>query len=266
MEKIGLFASGGKFSKIAFNEIKSMGFLPIVFSFDKPAFLHYKNQIILKFGDIEGFVRYACNLGIKQVVFAGKINALDIFKKAVAESGARFLAGVKRFDSENILNNLVDFLEKNHIKTIPLTKVFKKYLAQEKIYTSIKLEKQHWSNILYGWHVAKQMAKMKIGQSVAAKNQMIIAVEAVEGTDRMILRSGKLCDGFTVVKVMRNGQDVRFDLPTVGPSTIRNISKAGGNILAVEANKTVMIDIEKMISLANTHSITIVGFCGKEIM
>ncbi len=266
MKKIVLFASDGRLSKIAFQEIKSMGFLPVVFSFDKPSFLHYENEVILEFGDIEGFLRSACNLGVRKVVFAGKINATDIFKKKIAVSGANFLADIGKFDAENILGNLVDFLKKNHIETIPLTKVFKKYLAHEKIYTSAKPERHLWADIRTGWLIAKQTARMNIGQSVAVRNGMVVAVEASEGTDKMILRAGKLCSGFTVVKVMKNNQDVRFDLPTVGPSTIRTLARAGGKVLAVEAGRTIMIDIDRMVYLANRLNIIIAGFCGKEIM
>lgn len=266
MKKIGLFASDGRFSKIAFKEIKEMGFLPVVFSFEKPSFPHYRDEIILKFGDIEGFVESARNLEIKQVVFAGKINASDIFNKKIAPSGLEFLSGIEKFNSENILNHIVSFLKKNHIKTIPLTKIFRKCLAQEKVYTSARPEMQQWPDIHTGWQIAKQMAKMNIGQSIAIKNGMVVAVEAIEGTDRMILRAGKFCRGFTVVKVMGKNQDIRFDLPTIGPATVESIAKAGGKILAVEAGKTIMVDIEKMVCLADRLNIIIVGFCGREII
>ncbi|HPP66357.1 MAG TPA: UDP-2,3-diacylglucosamine diphosphatase LpxI [bacterium] len=265
MEKIGLFASGDRFSHIAFQEIKKRGFLPVVFSFEKPSFPDNKNEIILTFGDIEAFIKHARSLNITRVVFAGKMYMSDIFKKKIAISGSNFLARIKRFNSENILNNLVGFLEQNHIKTIPLTTIFNEYLVQEKLYTSTIPTTFQWKDIYTGWGIAKQVAKMNIGQSVAVKNGIVAAVEAIEGTNDMIKRAGGLCSDFVVIKVIKNNQDVRFDLPTIGPITIRTISRAKGKIIAVEAGKTVMVDAKNTVALAEKLNIGIVGFKGKEI-
>jgi UDP-2,3-diacylglucosamine hydrolase len=100
-----------------------------------------------------------------------------------------------------------------------------------------------------------------VGQSVAVKERAVLAVEAIEGTDRAIARAGELCPagGFTVVKVAKPQQDMRFDVPTVGCSTIESLHAAGGRVLAIEADKTIIVDEPDVVELANRHGMTIVA-------
>ncbi len=117
------------------------------------------------------------------------------------------------------------------------------------------------ADIEYGWHLAKEMGRLDVGQSVAVRERAVLAVEAIEGTDAAIRRAGDLCPGggFVVVKVAKPQQDMRFDVPTIGPSTIESIQKAGGKVLAIEADKTILIDERDTIRLADDAGITIVA-------
>lgn len=105
------------------------------------------------------------------------------------------------------------------------------------------------------------MGRLDIGQSVAVKENAVLAVEAIEGTDQAIARAGELCrrGGFVVVKVAKPQQDMRFDVPTIGVATIESIHKAGGKVLAIESNKTIIIDEHETIALADRLGITIVA-------
>jgi DUF1009 family protein len=116
-------------------------------------------------------------------------------------------------------------------------------------------------DIQFGWELAKEMGRLDVGQSVAVKERAALAIEAIEGTDRAILRAGELCraGGFVVVKVAKPQQDMRFDVPTIGCSTIESMRKAGATVLAVEADKTILIDEADTIALANRYGITIVA-------
>lgn len=117
------------------------------------------------------------------------------------------------------------------------------------------------ADIAFGWHIAKEMGRLDIGQSIAVKERAVLAVEAIEGTDRAIARAGEYCraGGFVVVKVAKPQQDMRFDVPTVGCSTIETMHSAGGGVLAIEADKTIIIDHEDTVSLANRYGIAIVA-------
>jgi len=116
-------------------------------------------------------------------------------------------------------------------------------------------------DIAYGWHLAKEMGRLDVGQTVCVMEQAVLAVEAIEGTDQCIARAGRLCraGGFTVVKVAKPQQDMRFDVPTVGQQTIETMHKAGARVLAIEAGKTILIDEPDTIALADRYRITIVA-------
>jgi DUF1009 family protein len=117
------------------------------------------------------------------------------------------------------------------------------------------------ADIHFGWELAKKMGELDVGQSVACKERAVLAVEAIEGTDRAILRAGEFCrsGGFVVVKVAKPQQDMRFDVPTVGCSTIETLHRSGGRVLAIEADKTIILDEADTVALANRCGITIVA-------
>jgi UDP-2,3-diacylglucosamine hydrolase len=117
------------------------------------------------------------------------------------------------------------------------------------------------ADIEFGWELAKKMGELDVGQSVAVKELAVLAVEAIEGTDRAIQRAGEFCrsGGFVVVKVAKPQQDMRFDVPTIGCSTIETLYKAGGRVLAIEADKTIVLDQEQTIALADRYGIAVVA-------
>jgi DUF1009 family protein len=120
---------------------------------------------------------------------------------------------------------------------------------------------QEWKDIDFGWNLAKEMGRLDVGQSVAVKERAVLAVEAIEGTDRCIERAGQFCraGGWTLVKVAKPQQDMRFDVPTVGTSTIENLHRARARVLAIEAGKTIMIDQPEVVELADRYGLAIVA-------
>ena len=124
-----------------------------------------------------------------------------------------------------------------------------------------------WKDIRFGWELAKEMGRLDVGQSVIVKDTAVIAVEAIEGTDKAILRAGELCraGGFTVVKVAKPQQDMRFDVPTIGMQTLHTMSQSGGKVLAIECEKTIVLDQEKVVELANRLGIAIVAIDAQEL-
>jgi hypothetical protein len=116
-------------------------------------------------------------------------------------------------------------------------------------------------DVAFGWELAKEMGRLDVGQSVAVRDRAILAVEAIEGTDQAIARAGLLCRraNFVVVKVAKPQQDMRFDVPTVGCTTIETMHQAGGRVLAVEAGKTILLDEPATIALADRYGIAIVA-------
>ena len=122
-------------------------------------------------------------------------------------------------------------------------------------------------DVEFGWHLAKEMGRLDVGQSVAVKESATLAIEAIEGTDRCIERAGLLCraGGWTLVKVAKPQQDMRFDVPTIGTNTIENLHKAGARVLAIEADKTIVIDQTDVVALADRYGIAIIAVSPDEV-
>ena len=123
-----------------------------------------------------------------------------------------------------------------------------------------------WKDINFAWEIAKEMGRLDVGQSIAVSERAVIAVEAIEGTDECIRRAGTLCrkGGFTVVKVAKPQQDMRFDVPTIGVQTIQTMREAGARVLAIESEKTIVLDQDEVVELADKVGITIVSLNANE--
>ncbi len=121
--------------------------------------------------------------------------------------------------------------------------------------------KDQAKDIAFGWKIAKAMGGLDIGQSICVRELEVIAVEAIEGTDQTIRRAGEICKvgGFTVIKVAKPNQDMRFDMPTIGPETLKVMHQSGGTVLAVEAGKTVVLNRHQVGKLAKKYGIVVVG-------
>jgi len=137
----------------------------------------------------------------------------------------------------------------------------KEQLATAGLMTKTQLRSLVTSDIEFGWPIVKKLGELDIGQAIAVKEKEVIAVEAIEGTAAMIERAGGLCrsGGWTLIKVSKPQQDMRFDVPCVGPDTIRSLAENGGKCLVVEAEKTIIIDKPETIKLADKLGISIFG-------
>jgi DUF1009 family protein len=134
-------------------------------------------------------------------------------------------------------------------------------LVKEGILTRRRPTATERVDIEFGWSLAKEMGRLDVGQSVAVKERAALAVEAIEGTDRCIERAGQLCraGGWTLVKVAKPQQDMRFDVPTIGISTIENLHRARARVLAIEAGKTIFLDQDQVVDLADRYGLSIIA-------
>ena len=134
-------------------------------------------------------------------------------------------------------------------------------LVKEGILTRRAPTASEQKDVEFGWALAKEMGRLDVGQSVAVKEKAALAVEAIEGTDHCIERAGQLCraGGWSLVKVAKPQQDMRFDVPTIGVTTIENLHKAGAKVLAIEADKTILLDESDVIARADRYGLSIVA-------
>jgi DUF1009 family protein len=167
----------------------------------------------------------------------------------------------KNTQPDSLLGAVADELASGGIVLENSIMYCKEHLATAGVMTGSQVHASIEGDIEFGWQIVKKLGEMDIGQAVAVKEKEVIAVEAIEGTAAMIERAGRLCrsGGWTLIKVSKPQQDMRFDVPCVGPDTIRSLAKNRGKYLVVEAEKTIVIDKPETIELANKLGITILG-------
>jgi len=216
--------------------------------------------------------RYFRAHGVTRATMAGKIFKTLLFEKFAWIRQMPDLAFTRHFfhqfitqtedrNDDNLLLTAIRLFQSYGIQMVPATDFAPELLVKEGQLTRQKPGRSQKLDIQFGWKLAKQMGGMDVGQSVVVKGRAVLAVEAVEGTDDCIRRAGSLCPagGFTVVKVAKPNQDMRFDVPTVGVGTLQTMVEAGGTVLAIEADKTIILDKPAMIEFAARHNIVIVA-------
>lgn len=200
---------------------------------------------------------------IKQLTFLGKVSKTMLLKRPRLEPRAiELLKQVPKLNDDAIMLKIIEEMESVGITILDQTIFIKSLMVQKGIMTNRKPTDAELDDIEYGYKTAKQMGQLDIGQSVVMKDRMILAVEAIEGTDRCIKRGAKLArkKGAVVVKVAKPNQDKRFDIPTVGLKTLKTMRKYGADVLALESGETIMVEANKMIDYANKHNIVIMAF------
>ena len=172
-----------------------------------------------------------------------------------------FIAGKKDRRDDTLLSVIVDEFARCGIELAPATNFAPDLLVKQGLLTRRAPTAAERADIEFGWQMAKEMGRLDIGQSVAVKGRAVIAVEAIEGTDECIRRAGQFCPqgGFTLVKVAKPQQDMRFDVPTIGIGTIESLLAARGKVLAIEAGKTIVIDQDQVVHLADEHGLSIIA-------
>jgi UDP-2,3-diacylglucosamine hydrolase len=160
-----------------------------------------------------------------------------------------------------LLLELIGEFRHDGLECVSALELCPELLVREGVLSKRPPTDREWIDIRFGWTLAREMGRLDVGQSVMIRDRACLAVEAIEGTDECIRRAGELCKkaAFTVVKVAKPQQDMRFDVPTVGPQTIRMMTSAGGMVLAIEAGKTILLDESEVVSLADRAGIAVVA-------
>jgi DUF1009 family protein len=206
---------------------------------------------------------------VQRVVMAGKIHKVAlhtpwrVLRYLPDWRGLRFLYSRRRPDNrdDHLLLDVIAEFAADGLTFASALDLCPELLVGTGVLTRRPPTRSEEADIAFGWELAKEMGRLDVGQSVAVKERTVLAVEAIEGTDSAIVRAGALCrsGGFVVVKVAKPQQDLRFDVPTVGCSTIETMHRAGGRVLAIEAGKTILIDQEHTLALADRYGMTVVA-------
>ena len=217
-------------------------------------------------------IRYFKRHGVSDVIMAGKIHKTVLFKpwmivrntpdlRTIRMFIPHFLTHRKDNKDDTLLGAIVEEFAREGMRFGRPTDYAAELLVSKGQLTRRRPSAWQWQDIRFGWKLAKEMGRLDVGQSVAVKDQAALAIEAVEGTDECIRRAGGLCraGGFSVVKVAKPQQDMRYDVPTVGMKTVENIASSGGRVLAIEAGRTILLDGPEVIDFADNHGLVIVA-------
>lgn len=266
MERIGLIAGNRKFPLLFAEAAKNRGCYIVAIAIKGDTSPKLKSLVDkIYWMGLDGFrdmLEIFKKEGVSKVVMAGQISPQRLFSKEVDknEELKKLFTDIKDKKADTIFGHVAERLKESGFELMDSTTFLEELLPEKGILTKEEPDFYTWEDIYFGLGLAKEIAYLDIGQSVAVKNKAIVAAEALEGTDNLIKRAGKITKGgFTLVKVSKPKQDRRFDIPVVGLATIKNLSKAGGRCLAVEAEKTLFIDKEESIKLADKKGIAIVA-------
>ena len=264
-ERIGLIAGNGRFPIIFADNAKKLGYHVSAVAHEgetEPELAGHVDRIHwIKIGQLSKLIKAFKEDKVRQAVMLGGIKKTHMF--TTLRPDLRTLAMATRLalrKDDDILRELAKELEGEGIAICESTFGLEGILAEEGTLTTRAPSEKEWDDIRYGWDVAHDIGRLDIGQCVVIKDCVVVAVEAVEGTDGAIKRGGDLAkDGAVVVKRSKPQQDLRFDLPAVGPRTIEVMASVKASVLAIEAGRTVLLDREIVLAKARAARIAIVG-------
>jgi DUF1009 family protein len=269
VKKLGLIAGNGKFPLIFAAEAKRAGYAVIAVAHrsETPEDIEkIADQVDwIYVGQLGKIIRVFRNAAVSEAVMAGGIRKIKLFGNFRPDlRGARFLAKLKSREDDALLRGIADELAVDGIKILDSTLCVPQIICAQGVLTKRAPSTREWDDIRLGFKSAKEIGRVGIGQTVVVKNQMVVAVEAVEGTDAAIERGGVLArKGCVVVKVSKPDQDLRFDVPAVGVETVARLHDSRATVLALEAGKTILLEKEALLRQADAYGIAVVGVSGE---
>ena len=264
-DKIGIIAGGGQFPLLFAKAAQNQGLEVYAAAHkgetDEALTDHVERLQWVKLGQLGKIIDFFKQEGVKKTVFVGSITKTNIFRDVRPDLKGLGLwnkIGIKQDDA--ILRAVADSLEKDGIEVVASTGYVPELLFPKGILSRKKLSRDQKTDITFGWEIARSLGTLDIGQCVVVRNQTVLAVEAIEGTDAAIRRGGTLGkEKAVVVKLRKPNQDLRFDLPAIGEKTIESMKEVNAAVLAVEAGYALFFDKESVIRAADAAGIIIVG-------
>lgn len=266
MNKIGLIAGNGKFPILFAREARRQNYKVIAAAVkgDTSIFLKpFTDELAwFKVGELKKMFSYLKGQGVSKVIMAGQVDPKNLFDRNVAanEEFREIMQALADRKADTIFRAIANKLRNEGLELLESTFLLQDHLAPKGTLTRRGPTTAELEDITFGQAIAKAMGGLDVGQTVVVKEKAIVAIEAMEGTDQCILRGGKIArEGAVVVKMSKPGQDTRFDIPVVGPRTIKNMIRSHAACLAIEAQKTLIIDRDTTVGLANKAGICIVA-------
>jgi hypothetical protein len=265
MERIGLIAGNGTFPLLFARTARTQGVAVVAVAHEgetDPALAGEVEACTwIKVGQLDAIIRAFQAAGVRRAVMAGGIRKAALLEHfAPDERAQRFLARLTQWSDDVLLRGVAEELASEGIAVVESTLFLASILAPAGPLTPRQPSAAQWADIRYGLAAAKGLGAWDIGQTVVVKSGMVLAVEALEGTDETLRRGGALGRGGAVaVKVSKPAQDLRFDVPAVGPATVAVCRAAGIAVLALEAGRTLLLEREQLLADARAADLVITG-------
>jgi UDP-2,3-diacylglucosamine hydrolase len=266
-EKYGLIAGNGRFPFLVLQSAREQGVEVVVAAIKEEAFADIENCGYpvhwLGLGELGKLIRLFRKSGVQKAIMAGQVKHVQIFGSSFPDlTMIRMLAGLKHKNTDSLIGGVARVLEESGVSLVDSTILLKPYLAVEGPLTDRRLNSEESADAEYGRPIAHRIASMDIGQTIVVRERAVVAVEAMEGTDAVIHRAGELVHrkDLTVIKVSKPKQDMRFDIPVVGLSTLEMMIASGATALVIDAGRSLVFDRDKFKKTADDHGIAVEAF------
>ena len=262
---LGIIAGNGVYPQLLADSARKVGVRKIVaaaFTDETGSALAQHVDLIewMRVGQLSQLLKFFRDHNIHHAIMAGQIAPKNLFDLRPDWKALLVLAKLKQRNAESIFAAIADELAKADVDLLPATTFLEDSLAPAGLITGPQLSRREEEDVDFGWEIAKEIARLDIGQTVVVKNGTVVAVEGLEGTNETIRRGGALArKGAIVVKVAKPNQDMRFDVPVIGVETLRVASEARLHVIAIEAGKTLLLEREAIVDLANRAKISLVA-------
>lgn len=265
--KFGLIAGNGRFPALVLEGARLEGVEMAVAAIKEEADSNLEKlaHVVewISVGHLNKLIKFFKREGVTHAIMAGQVKHVQIFKlNALPDLRmAKMLARLKRRNTDALIGAVCDELESEGITLMDSTTFLQPLLARSGPLTKREPNKYEIADIEYGLHVATELARLDLGQTIVVKNQAVVALEAMEGTDATIRRASELVKGrpLTVIKVAKPNQDMRFDVPVIGLNTMETLRECNVTAMSLTADKTLIFDRGETLAAANQHKIAIIG-------
>jgi DUF1009 family protein len=264
-ETLGIIAGNGVYPRLLAARARQAGVKKIVaaaFTDETDPILEKHVDVLewMRVGQLSRLLKFFREKEIHHAIMAGQIAPKNLFDLRPDLKALVLLGKLKQRNAESIFAAIADELAKIKVDLLPATTFLEDSLARPGLIAGPKLSPRQEHDVNLGWNVVKEIARLDIGQTVVIKNGTIVAVEALEGTNAAIKRGGTLArEGAVMIKVSKPNQDMRFDVPVIGIETVRIAADSGVRVIAIEAGKTLLLERDAIIALANSSNMSVVA-------
>jgi hypothetical protein len=262
---LGIIAGNGVYPRLLADSARKAGVKKIIaaaFTDETDPALEQHVDLLewMRVGQLNRLLKFFRTENVHHAVMAGQIAPKNLFDLRPDWKALMLLGKLKERNAESIFAAIADELASADVELLPATTFLEDSLAPSGLIAGPKLSRQEQQDVDLGWKIAKEITRLDIGQTIIVKNGTILAVEALEGTNDAIKRGGALArEGGVMVKAAKPNQDMRFDVPVIGVETIRIAAEAKLRVIAIEAGKTLLLERDSIIDLANRSKISIVA-------